>query len=292
MVANLSRRRRDSGAPAAPRTCAAAWPRRAAARPAWRTVGNRHAYRPRRPHLGPEEDVAVEHVLARGRVAREEHARSRVRSSVAEDHGLNDHRGAEVTGDALSLAIGTRPVAVPGAEDGFDGTTQLEPGSLERTLRQRCRSTSIRKRARHDAAKARSSTWTARPSVVAAFRPRFSRIVSSIPGMETGAPERTLTNSAGHGRRRSHARHAPMRTICVRSSAVQSVGQPPCCQTLQASVVIAEAGRHGQAQLVGHDAQVGALAPEEHRQRPAVELRRLVEQGEQVMARACPPVRA
>ena len=63
--------------------------------------------------LGPEEDVAVERVLAGGRVAREEDAGRRIRSPVAEDHGLHDDRRAEVSRDALSLAVGCAPGRCP-----------------------------------------------------------------------------------------------------------------------------------------------------------------------------------
>ncbi len=82
--------------------------------------------------LGVEQDVAVQSRLAGCRIAREEHAGGRGRATIAEDHGLDRHRGAEVVGDPLLLPIGAGPIAVPGAEDGLHRQPQLLPWILRR----------------------------------------------------------------------------------------------------------------------------------------------------------------
>ena len=75
--------------------------------------------------LGVHQELAVELVLAGGRVAGEGHAGARVLAQVAEDHGLDDDRGAPGRGDAVELPVGLGPVVLPGLEDGADGHEEL-----------------------------------------------------------------------------------------------------------------------------------------------------------------------
>ena len=80
--------------------------------------------------LGVEQDVAVQRRLAGRRVAREHDPGARIRSAVAEDHRLDGHRGPEVVGDALLLAIRLRAGTVPGSEHGLRREAELEPRVL------------------------------------------------------------------------------------------------------------------------------------------------------------------
>ena len=77
--------------------------------------------------LGVEHDVAVESWLARGRVAGEEHSGARIPPPVAEDHGLDRDRGAEVVGDALVTPVGPGSITVPRFEYSLDRAPELLP---------------------------------------------------------------------------------------------------------------------------------------------------------------------
>ena len=195
--------------------------------------------------LGVEQDVAVQHGLAGRGVARERDPGRGVGAPVAEHHRLHGDRGAQVVGDALALAVGDGAVAVPGAEHGLDGQPQLLPRVVRaRARRRRSRANIVSRRARHAAANAASPVTAARPSVVAAFRPRL-RIVSIIPGIETGAPERTR-----HQQRVGRiAEPAPVAAstsaIRSRSSASRPSGQPAARTSRQVAVVIAKPGGTG-----------------------------------------------
>ena len=74
--------------------------------------------------LGVGQILAVEHVLARGRVACEAHACGAVVAHVAEHHGLDVHRSAQQTPDAVELPVLDRAVVIPTAEDRVDGVPQ------------------------------------------------------------------------------------------------------------------------------------------------------------------------
>ncbi len=82
-------------------------------------------HRPRRAHagdhvlaLGVDQELAVEDVLAAGRVAREGDAGARLVAGVAVDHRLHVHGRAPVVGDVVELPVGDGAVVVPGAEHG------------------------------------------------------------------------------------------------------------------------------------------------------------------------------
>ncbi len=78
--------------------------------------------------LGVDEPLAVELVLAGGRVAREGHAGGRGVAQVAEDHALHVAGGAPLAGNALDLAIGDGPAAFPTLEHRADGAPKLLVG--------------------------------------------------------------------------------------------------------------------------------------------------------------------
>ena len=75
--------------------------------------------------LGIDQELAVEVVLAGGRVAREAHAGARLVAVVAEDHGLHVDRRAPGVGDVVQLAVGDGAVVLPGAEHRDDGAPEL-----------------------------------------------------------------------------------------------------------------------------------------------------------------------
>ncbi len=66
--------------------------------------------------LRVDEEFAVEHALAGGRIAREGHARGRGLAAVAEHHGLHVHRRAPVLGNGVQAAIGVGARRAPRAE--------------------------------------------------------------------------------------------------------------------------------------------------------------------------------
>ncbi len=76
--------------------------------------------------------VAVDALVAAGRVAGEGDAGAGVGAEVAEDHRADVDGGAEVAGDALLAAVELGPVGVPGVEDRADGEVHL----LARLLRE------------------------------------------------------------------------------------------------------------------------------------------------------------
>ena len=82
--------------------------------------------------LGVEHDVAVESLLAGGWVAGEEHSGARIPPPVAEDHGLDRDRGAEVVGDALVTPVSPGSITVPRFEYSLDGAPELLPGVVRR----------------------------------------------------------------------------------------------------------------------------------------------------------------
>ena len=94
-------------------------------------------------------------------------------------------------------------------------------------------------RRRHSSANSGSRAPSPRPRVVSSFRPRF-RIVSIIPGIDTGAPDRTET-SRGVG---PPPKVRPVRCsrvdMAARTSASNPVGscRPEVMNSRQASVVM------------------------------------------------------
>src|SRR4029450_7793874 len=80
--------------------------------------------------LGVEQELAVEALLARGRVTRERHTGSGLVALVAEHH-LDDADGrAEVVGDVVRPAIDLRARRVPRLEHRLDGARQLAASVL------------------------------------------------------------------------------------------------------------------------------------------------------------------
>ncbi len=82
-----------------------------------------------------------------------------------------------------------------------------------------------RKRAWQSAANAASPEAAASPASVAAFRPRL-RIVSIMPGIDRGAPDRTLTSSGSIADPKPRPTFRSSAAICARSSSVSPAGQP------------------------------------------------------------------
>ena len=75
--------------------------------------------------LGVGQVLAEEDLLAGVRVAGERDAGARVVAHVAEDHGHDVDRGAQVVGDLLVVAVVDRALAEPAGEDGLDRQVEL-----------------------------------------------------------------------------------------------------------------------------------------------------------------------
>ncbi len=115
------------------------------------------------------------------------------------------------------------------------------------------------KRSRQLRAKA-SLTTRARPSVVASFRPRF-RIVSIIPGIDTGAPDRTLTRSGSVGSPKRRPTAVSTSAIRARISSSRPSGQPFARNSRQVAVVIAKPGGTGRPRSRAITPRFAALPP-------------------------------
>ncbi len=74
--------------------------------------------------------IAVAALRTAGGIPGECHAGARVHAEVAEHHGHDVDRGAEVRRNALLAAVETGPLTVPGVENRADGRIQLFPGVL------------------------------------------------------------------------------------------------------------------------------------------------------------------
>ena len=83
--------------------------------------------------LGIHQELTVEDVLARRRVAREGDSGAGIGPRVAEHHRLHVHRGAPGVRDGVQPPVDHRPLVHPGPEDGADRTPEL----LLRVLRKR-----------------------------------------------------------------------------------------------------------------------------------------------------------
>ncbi|GAA3103397.1 hypothetical protein GCM10020254_56480 [Streptomyces goshikiensis] len=96
-------------------------------------IGERDGVADARDHvlaLGVLEVVAVDALVAAGRVAGEGDAGAGVGAEVAEDHGADVDRGAQVARDALLAPVELGAVGVPGVEDRLDGEVHLLAGVL------------------------------------------------------------------------------------------------------------------------------------------------------------------
>ena len=78
--------------------------------------------------LRVDKEVAVKLLGAVGGVASERHAGCRGFALVAKYHDLDVHRGTEVIGDAVLLAIQAGALVEPASENGLDGKAQLQGG--------------------------------------------------------------------------------------------------------------------------------------------------------------------
>ena len=103
------------------------------------------------------------------------------------------------------------------------------------------------------------AAW-ARPIVVASFRPRF-RIVSIIPGIEIGAPDRTLTRSGSDGSPKWRPTAASIPAIRTRSSSSRPAGQPLARKLRQVAVVITKPGGTGRPSSRDITPRLAALPP-------------------------------
>ena len=86
--------------------------------------------------LGVGQPLAVEPVVAGGRISGEGHAGGRGVAHVAKDHRLDVDRGPPVVGDALDAAVRHGALTVPRAEDSADSAPQLLLGVVGEVLAQ------------------------------------------------------------------------------------------------------------------------------------------------------------
>ena len=91
-------------------------------------------------------------------------------------------------------------------------------------------------------------------------RPR-SRIVSIIPGMEMGAPERTLTSSGSVASPNRRPTSVSTRAMWTRISSSRPSGQPDARYARQAAVVTTKAGGTGKPSSVAMTEMFAALPP-------------------------------
>ena len=78
--------------------------------------------------LGVDEEFAVEHLFAAGRVARESNAGTGAVARIAKDHGLDIDRRSPFGGDIIFAAINYGAIIHPGTKDSADGAFELLPG--------------------------------------------------------------------------------------------------------------------------------------------------------------------
>ncbi len=87
--------------------------------------------------LGIDEEIAVGALRPCCRIAGEAHAGAGVVVAVAEDHGLDVDRGAQIVRDPLAVAVRPGPGPVPGLEHRLDGAPQLVFGVLRERMADR-----------------------------------------------------------------------------------------------------------------------------------------------------------
>ncbi len=85
--------------------------------------------------------------------------------------------------------------------------------------------------------------------------------MSIIPGIETGAPERTLTRSGSAGSPKRRPTAPSTAAIRVRSSSSRPAGQPPERKVRQVAVVIANPGGTGSPSSRAMTPRLAALPP-------------------------------
>jgi hypothetical protein len=213
--------------------------------------------------LAVREVLTEQARLAGRRVAGEHHARAGVSGQVAEHHRLHDHRRAEVVRDAVVLAVGPGPPRVPGAQHRLHRADELRPRVagdalaavlVERPLARRPHAVVdlarvvVRADGRDELADPVPRVQRAQHRLAVhgveagdeigheadvadrpgqrdgggAAQPRL-RTVSIIPGIDTGAPERT-DSSSGTG---PAPNVFPVRSSSAASRANTSSTSPP-----------------------------------------------------------------
>jgi hypothetical protein len=85
--------------------------------------------------------------------------------------------------------------------------------------------------------------------------------VSIIPGMETGAPERTLTSSGLAGSPKRRPSVASSRPMCSLISSSSPSGQPSDRYSRQVAVEMAKPGGTGRCRSLAMAAMLAALLP-------------------------------
>ena len=86
--------------------------------------------------LGVDQELAVQTILAGGRIARKGHPGCRGVPHVAEHHGLDIDCRAPALGDVVHAAIELGPLIHPAGEDGTNGAPELGLGILREGLAQ------------------------------------------------------------------------------------------------------------------------------------------------------------
>ena len=139
-------------------------------------------------------------------------------------------------------------------------------------------------RSRQLAAKASSPDACGRGRAsVASLSPR-SRIVSIIPGIETGAPDRTLTSSGSAGSPNRRPTAASTAAIALAQLVVEPVGQPSARYVAARLGRDDEPGRDRQPEVPRHHAEVGRLAADQGLRLVERSRRRRVERVDRVIA--------
>ena len=85
--------------------------------------------------------------------------------------------------------------------------------------------------------------------------------MSIIPGMDRGAPDRTLTSSGSAASPKRRPTSASIRAMWPRISSSRPSGQPLARNSLQAAVLIVNAGGTGSPSSVAIVAMFAALPP-------------------------------
>jgi hypothetical protein len=115
-------------------------------------------------------------------------------------------------------------------------------------------------RRRHSSANSVSRATSPRPRVVSSFSPR-SRIVSIIPGIDTGAPERTLTSSGSAESPNRRPTVSSTSAIAARISSSRPSGQPSARNRRHVWVVMANPGGTGSTSSRAMTPRLAALPP-------------------------------
>ena len=77
--------------------------------------------------LSVDKKLTVKNLFARGRIARESHARTGLTARVSEYHGLNVNGRSPVGRDVVFAPVYDRAIVHPGTKDRADGAIELFP---------------------------------------------------------------------------------------------------------------------------------------------------------------------